>query len=399
MKKDLLFIILIICLANTIIWGIEIKAESSENVEIIQENYYQEEEMESNVELEVAFEEISKYIIENDIPFDFNWNGFVNYYNLGNYNNVQEYKEIYYQLFQPSEDEVYIRGGNNQPWYYDTGETLPLEPNYSEYNLMGIVKPGDLIYEAKGGFHITGHIAVVEGIFYSEEYECFYIRLIEAISSGVCRGVLDDDRINQREGHIIHLTGVTDEQRMDAIEFCKSQLGKSYGINFAYPESGDKSDWYCSELAWASYYLTNGIDLEPEFVQQGPLIQPYEIFLLTSPEHGNEIAIENIPQPFYSPYDLSASVLSENSIKLIWSNDNGECGGYKIYKSTDLEYWYEIGDTTNQEFIDRNVYTEVEYYYTVITYDDYGICSNPSSLERIIITPVLLERPRIYSIV
>lgn len=105
---------------------------------------------------------------------------------------------------------------------------------------MGIVKPGDLIYEAKGGFHITGHIAVVEGIFYSEEYECFYIRLIEAISSGVCRGVLDDDRINQREGHIIHLTGVTDEQRMDAIEFCKSQLGKSYGINFAYPESGDK---------------------------------------------------------------------------------------------------------------------------------------------------------------
>ena len=84
MKKDLLFIILIICLANTIIWGIEIKAESSENVEIIQENYYQEEEMESNVELEVAFEEISKYIIENDIPFDFNWNGFVNYYNLGN---------------------------------------------------------------------------------------------------------------------------------------------------------------------------------------------------------------------------------------------------------------------------------------------------------------------------
>ena len=43
MKKDLLFIILIICLANTIIWGIEIKAESSENVEIIQENYYQEE--------------------------------------------------------------------------------------------------------------------------------------------------------------------------------------------------------------------------------------------------------------------------------------------------------------------------------------------------------------------
>ena len=145
--------------------------------------------------------------------------------------------------------------------------------------------------------------------------------------------------------------------------------------------------------------MTNGIDLEPEFVQQGPLIQPYEIFLLTSPEHGNEIAIENIPQPFYSPYDLSASVLSENSIKLIWSNDNGECGGYKIYKSTDLEYWYEIGDTTNQEFIDRNVYTEVEYYYTVITYDDYGICSNPSSLERIIITPVLLERPRIYSIV
>ena len=134
MKKDLLFIILIICLANTIIWGIEIKAESSENVEIIQENYYQEEEMESNVELEVAFEEISKYIIENDIPFDFNWNGFVNYYNLGNYNNVQEYKEIYYQLFQPSEDEVYTRGGNNQPWYYDTGETLPLEPNYSEYN-------------------------------------------------------------------------------------------------------------------------------------------------------------------------------------------------------------------------------------------------------------------------
>ena len=105
---------------------------------------------------------------------------------------------MYYDLFTDSEEGSkfksfpVINSSGAKKWYYNTGERLPRAANYSKYNLLKIVEPGDIIYEANGGLGVTGHIAIVEGVFYDEKYQQYYIRIIEAIDAGVCRSVLDD---------------------------------------------------------------------------------------------------------------------------------------------------------------------------------------------------------------
>lgn len=167
--------------------------------------------------------------------------------------------------------------GGEVTWFYDTGTKLPQKANYSKYDLLWIIHRGDIIYESNGGGGITGHIAIVEGVFWDTTYKQRYIRVIEAIDKGVKRGVLDDERYDYKNVTILRAKDATQEKRLAAINFCVSQLGKSYGLDFGKDTSKDEKDWYCSELVWAAY-KKQGIDIETTGIWNEPGITPHDIY-------------------------------------------------------------------------------------------------------------------------
>lgn len=164
---------------------------------------------------------------------------------------------------------------SSHDWYYNTGESLPYQATYDVYNLLSVVRKGDLIHEDSGTVmaKITNHIAIVEGIFWDSEQQHFYVRLIEAVDSGVCRGVLDDTRFDEKSVQVLRVPSATAVQTSSVVNFCISQLGKSYWIGTQPHSSKNSSSWYCSELAWAAY-KNAGIDLVPN---HGALITPKNI--------------------------------------------------------------------------------------------------------------------------
>ena len=103
---------------------------------------------------------------------------------------------------------------------------------YSKYNLLDVVKKGDIIFEANGGFGITGHVAIVEGI-YSRGDGTNYIRLIEAIDVGVVRSILDDTRVDDKAVTILRVSSATATNISTAVSFCKGELGADYSLDFA----------------------------------------------------------------------------------------------------------------------------------------------------------------------
>lgn len=74
--------------------------------------------------------------------------------------------------------------GSDSGWY-NIGTSLPYAVDYSNSNLLKYLKAGDILYEDTGFHGMTGHMAIVEGIFYDETYNQEYIRLIEAVDVGV----------------------------------------------------------------------------------------------------------------------------------------------------------------------------------------------------------------------
>ena len=144
-------------------------------------------------------------------------------------------------------------GSLDEDWY-NIGTSLPHSVDYSESDLLKYLKPGDLVYEAAGGSGITGHSAIVEGVFYDSTYEQYYVRLLEAVSDGVTRGLMTPTRFEEKEVSIYRLNYASLSQINEAISFFISQLGKPYAISLTKNASSSNPNWYCSELVWASYY-------------------------------------------------------------------------------------------------------------------------------------------------
>lgn len=139
-----------------------------------------------------------------------------------------------------------------EKWWHNTS-TLPQATSYSKYGMLDRLQKGDIVYEANGGFGFTAHTAVVEGKFYSSTYNQYYIRVIEAIQSGVCRGVLCDTRFSQQQG-VVYRTYAAAVTVDNAMSFVVSQIGKPYSINTTRGISASRANWYCSLLAFAAYY-------------------------------------------------------------------------------------------------------------------------------------------------
>lgn len=226
-------------------------------------------------QLKEAYQTLIEYGKQNGVPLDITQETFeLEYYQSG-YDNVDEYIKVYYGLIEP-QTGIYARSSKGSKWYYDTGTSLPQKANYSKFNLLNVVQPGDIIHEAKGGFGITAHTAIVEGVFYDSKYGQYYVRVIEAIDTGVKRSVLDDERVGDKGVSVyrVHAANVT--QKYAALQFCIGQLNKAYSLDFGKHTSPDEKSWYCSELVWAGYY-NQGIDIETSNFINEPGVTPRDI--------------------------------------------------------------------------------------------------------------------------
>lgn len=154
-----------------------------------------------------------------------------------------------------------LSSSSSTKYYYNTGSNMPSQCSYSKYRLLSVVKKGDFIYEPVGGFGITGHSAIVEGRFYDANSGKYYIRVIEAISEGVVRSVLDDTRCDDKSVYVYRVKDATSENIKLAVLFAICQLEKDYALDLKKDTSINEEDWYCSELVWAAYKYV-GINLE-----------------------------------------------------------------------------------------------------------------------------------------
>ena len=157
---------------------------------------------------------------------------------------------------------------------------LPEQANYSGTvgaNLLKYVKPGDILYDSIGAqiaFGYTGHVAIIEGIHYSQTYNQNYIMTIEANPNhGVKRGYVDVDRFN--DSKTILRINTSQSAISSAIYFCYLQLDKDYLFHtFSPSQDPDAVHWYCSELIWAAYKFT-GVDLSNNHSSNVPIYPSY----------------------------------------------------------------------------------------------------------------------------
>ena len=247
--------------------------------------------------LEKAYTNVMIYAEKNGIDLSMTFKDFLNNYEGGS---VALYEQSYYSVLRPdsiadrlSRGEIDSElfewvdiGAERQSsssssssnksggYYYNTGTSCPAKATYSKYKLLSNVKKGDIIFEAAGGFGITGHIAIVEGI-YTRSGGGQYIRVVEAIDKGVVRSILDDTRIDERKGTVLRVKSASSSNINSAVSFCVGELGSKYNLDFAKDTSSSETDWYCSELVWAAY-KNQGIDIEVGGINE-PGITPRDI--------------------------------------------------------------------------------------------------------------------------
>lgn len=164
------------------------------------------------------------------------------------------------------------------PWYENTGTSIPEghTPDYASNKILEVAQPGDIIFESKGGYGVTGHTCIVEGKFFDERTQTWYVRMIESTLPGTIRGIFDGTLVGDTGAKLYRVKDATEEQKQKAVEFCIGQLGTTYNLDFAHDSSADENDWYCSELVWAAYY-NQGIDIETKGMLNEPGITPRDI--------------------------------------------------------------------------------------------------------------------------
>jgi uncharacterized protein YycO len=153
-----------------------------------------------------------------------------------------------------SSDDFFVTSsssGCDSRWYYDTGTTLPQDADYTSCDLLNRVRVGDILYEeATIVSTLTGHVAIVEGIFFDNGQP--YIRLIEAVSCGVVRSVLDCNRLSENDGEVYRVIGASYTERSNAVDFAINELEKGFNHVFS-GACTSRNTWYCSQLVHCAY--------------------------------------------------------------------------------------------------------------------------------------------------
>lgn len=166
---------------------------------------------------------------------------------------------------------IMVTSGSGDWWEnIDISKDLPQKPNYD--NWLYELKVGDIIYEEGvdvTDFEIvpdfigieTGHIGIVEGSvsgnYNSQSIQ--YWRIVESVKpTGVVYSVIDNNRFVENKTIVLRVSGATNTQCKNAVNFCKNEIGKEYLLTVQKKESSDK--WSCSTLLWAAY-KSAGIDI------------------------------------------------------------------------------------------------------------------------------------------
>ncbi len=354
-----LFVVSLICVSFLMAIGFPVSVFAQEqNASGIGEQAYSQEMMD-------AYVEFCEYLSEIGIPADISLETFAEEYYAGPFSSLDDYLHSLRSLFVPPTEDSGRGTSGDQYWYYNTGTALMDEPNYEVFNLLSVVSPGDIVYENEGGFGLTGHISIVEGIFYDTNYSCFYIRLVEAIGyisgsfgegDGVCRSVLDDDRYVDRVGTIYRVPSATTSQKSNAVSFCLGQIGKGYQIDLQHDTSANEDDWYCSELVWAAYYA-QGIDLETTDTEPG--LTPHEI-------RDSALTTARTVSTISTPQITSIQALTASSAKVEWNVVPGSAVQYYVYRATSLSGPYSLRvSTSNSSFTDTSLTSGNTYYYRI----------------------------------
>jgi hypothetical protein len=257
MKKLISFLLVLVLFTSpTAVFAIAEQYTVSETNEV-------ETALIDETEIETSYqrfcEHINQHQILADISYDIYAEGFLN----SGYSTIEEYETAYESIFIDNTAPQLYSGssGGSLRYYYNTGTSCPLSAVYSNtsYNILNTLQAGDLIFEDAGGpGGLLNHIAIVEGKFYDSTQGRYYIRLVEAIDIGVKRSILDDTRLVERQGTVLRVTA-TSTAKTNAVIFAVSALGSSYLYDGAWDTSSSETDWYCSELAYASYYYSNVI--------------------------------------------------------------------------------------------------------------------------------------------
>jgi len=145
----------------------------------------------------------------------------------------------------------------------------------SKPELLKYLKRGDLIYEPEAGGGLSGHTAIVLGIYYDSTYNQEYVLLLEAVPNKVCYGVLTPTRFSQQHGIIKRFTNVSENDINTAIQWALTQYGEDYAISVSKNPNKSNDSWYCSELIWAAFYSVGVyLDVDDNDSEGGSIVWP-----------------------------------------------------------------------------------------------------------------------------
>ena len=135
----------------------------------------------------------------------------------------------------------------------------------SRSELLTHLKPGDIIYETNDSIvgDFTGHIAIIYDILWDEEYQQYYVSIIEAYRGGVGYSIMTPNRFEGKDVIIYRLTNANETQIQGALNWLVGKCGDSFkfhnnkfldGLIETDDEGNETTYWYCAELIWAAYY-------------------------------------------------------------------------------------------------------------------------------------------------
>jgi uncharacterized protein YycO len=145
------------------------------------------------------------------------------------------------------------------------------------------VQPGDIVFMESGGFYSGSHTMSDP----SWDHVAIYYGNNTWIEAMPTKGVRYGNFSNNNWAKIFaygYVKTASESQRLGAVSFAVSQLGKSYqDLDWHKPWTNRTKDsdinssaWYCSELVWAAYYNV-GIDIDRNGWRLPPRVMPIEI--------------------------------------------------------------------------------------------------------------------------
>lgn len=183
-----------------------------------------------------AYEELIVCMEEHNLPIELSLEAFVEGFEASDFSSIEDYYIFLYaeiinnlNFSERSSDNPDTSRWIGSRYYYNIGLTLKHAPNYRNYYICEYAQVGDIIFEAEGSGGVQGHAAIVEGKFYSNTYG-YYIRLIEVIDDGTCYGLLDATRADEKVALVYRVKNASLQQKNAAVAFCKSQIGKPWGL-------------------------------------------------------------------------------------------------------------------------------------------------------------------------